>query len=124
VLKAGETVAITPDGPKGPRQRMQPSAIDIARMSGAKLVPVTAAATNSKILGTWDHLQIPKPFGRGVVWIAPAVDVPRKASTEGFEALRQSIEDRLNTMTQELDREFGLTTPEPAALPVDVESTP
>ncbi|HEY9079220.1 lysophospholipid acyltransferase family protein [Magnetovibrio sp.] len=117
-LKSGETVAITPDGPKGPRQRMQSSAIDIARMSGAKLVPVTAASTNGKILGTWDRLQIPKPFGRGVVWIDAPIEVPRKASEDDFEALRQSVEDRLNTMTRELDREFGFETPEPAELPI------
>jgi len=117
-LKSGETVAITPDGPKGPRQRMQPSAIDIARMSGAKLVPVSAASSNSKILGTWDRLQIPKPFGRGVIWADAAIDVPRKASDDDFETLRQSVEDRLNAMTQELDREFGLQTPSPADLPI------
>ncbi len=117
-LKSGEIVAITPDGPKGPRQRMQPSAIDIARMSGAKLAPVSAASSNSKILGTWDRLQIPKPFGRGVIWIDAAIDVPRKASEDDFEALRQSVEDRLNAMTQELDREFGLQTPSPADLPI------
>jgi len=117
-LKSGETVAITPDGPKGPRQRMQSSAIDIARMSGAKLVPVSAVSTNGKILNTWDRLQIPKPFGRGVVWIDAPIDVPRKASEDDFEALRQSVEDRLNAMTQELDQEFGFETPAPAELPI------
>lgn len=115
-LKAGETVAITPDGPKGPRQRMQSSAIDIARMSGAKLVPVCAVSTATKNLNTWDRLQVPKLFGRGVVYFAPAIDVPRKATDEEFEALRQDVEGRLNTITRELDQEFGLDTPAPAAL--------
>lgn len=123
-LKAGEAVAITPDGPKGPRQRMQASAIDIARMSGAKLIPVTAASSASKILGTWDRLQIPTPFSRGVVSIAPPVDVPRKASAEDYEALRQSFEERLNTITRDLDAEFGLQTPAPAELSVQGEHTP
>ena len=123
VLKAGETVAITPDGPKGPRQRMQSSAIDIARMSGAKLVPVSAVSSASKRLNTWDRLQIPKPFGRGVVWLAPAIDVPRKANGETFEALRQEVEDQLNAMTRELDQEFGFATPEPAVLLEDKEAS-
>jgi len=117
-LKSGETVAITPDGPKGPRQRLQSSPIDIARMSGAKLVLVTATSSNSKILNTWDRLQIPKPFGRGVIWADAAIDVPRKASNDELEALRQSVEDRLNAMMQELDREFGFETPPPAELPI------
>lgn len=117
VLKSGETIAITPDGPKGPRQRMQSSAIDIARMSGAKLIPVSAVSTSRKILNTWDRLQIPKPFGGGVVWIDEPIDIPRKASADEFEALRQNLEDRLNAMTVELDREFGFETPEPAEVP-------
>jgi len=116
-LKAGQTVAITPDGPKGPRQRMQSSAIDIARMSGAKLVLVSATSSSKKILGTWDRLQIPTPFGRGVVWAGLPIDVPRKADEPTLEALRQSVEDRLNAMTRELDSEFGFETPQPAELP-------
>ena len=117
-LKNGEAVAITPDGPKGPRQRMQMGAIDIARMSGAKLIPVTAAASGSKVLGTWDRLQIPKPFSRGVVQFGPAMDVPRKGSEDELDALRQDFEDRLNAMTRALDAEFGRETPEPAVLPL------
>jgi len=122
-LKAGEIVAITPDGPKGPRQRMQPSAIDIARLSGAKLIPVTATSTAKKVLGTWDRLQIPTPFGRGVVWIDPPIDVPRKADAQELETLRQTVEDRLNTMTRELDEEFGFETPLPAEVPKTAEPT-
>jgi len=117
VLKAGQTVAITPDGPKGPRQRMQSSAIDIARMSGAKLIPVTATSTAKKVLGTWDRLQIPTPFGRGVVRIGLPIDVPRKANAQALETLRQTVEDQLNAMTRELDSEFGFETPQPAELP-------
>jgi len=113
VLRSGQTVGITPDGPKGPRQRLQVSALDIARMSGARLVPVTAASRNNKILATWDRLQIPKLFGHHIIWIDAAVEVPRKSTPEDREQLRQDLENRLNTMTRTLDREFGLDTPEP-----------
>lgn len=117
LLKAGGVCAITPDGPKGPRQRMQMSAIDIARMSGARLVPVTNSTNRAKVLGTWDEMIVPLPFGRGLFAVGEPIGVPRKASAEELEAIRQQMEDTLNAMTRDLDEELGHPTPEPAPLP-------
>lgn len=119
LLKAGELVSITPDGPKGPRQRMQSSAIDIARLAGgAYLVPVSNSVTKAKILGTWDKMQFPLPFGGGIFQVGTPVYVPRKAEAQDFEAIRQHVEDALNSMTRELDTLCGQNTPEPAPLPL------
>lgn len=115
ILKSGGIGAITPDGPKGPRQRMQMGAIDLARLAGgAYIVPVSNSTTRAKILRTWDRMQLPLPFGRGVFQIGQPIEVPRKASAEEFEAIRKNVEDTLNTMTQALDAECGQVTPEPA----------
>lgn len=115
ILKSGGIGAITPDGPKGPRQRMQMGAIDLARLAGgAYIVPVSNSTTRAKILRTWDHMQFPLPFGRGVFQVGHPIEVPRKADAETFEAIRQNVEDALNAMTQALDAECGQVTPEPA----------
>ncbi|MBF0249526.1 MAG: lysophospholipid acyltransferase family protein [Alphaproteobacteria bacterium] len=116
VLKDGGVIGITPDGPKGPRQRMQKSAIDMARMTGAMLVPVSNATTRCKWLGTWDRMVLPLPFGRGVFAFGEAMEIPRKASDEEFERIRAAFEDRLNALTRQLDAECGQTTPDPAPL--------
>lgn len=117
-LKAGGIGAITPDGPKGPRQRMQMGAIDLARLAGgAYLVPVSNSTTRAKILGNWDRMQVPLPFGRGVFEVGAPVEVPRKASAEEFEAIRLQMEDTLNAMTRSLDAECGQETPEPDVEP-------
>lgn len=113
ILKSGGVGSITPDGPKGPRQRMQMSAIDIARLSGASIVPVTNSTTRAKVLRSWDQMLVPLPFGRGVFQIGTPVEVPRKGSAEDFEVVRQTVEDALNTMTRALDAECGQETPEP-----------
>lgn len=117
LLKAGKICSITPDGPRGPRQRMQQGALDIARLSGAALIPVSSSGTHMKILGTWDKMQLPLPFGRGALMFGEPVDVPRKADAQELEAIRQSMEQTLNTMTRDLDQEFGQITPDPAPLP-------
>lgn len=119
ILKSGGIGAITPDGPKGPRQRMQMSAIELARLAGgAYLVPVSNSTTRAKVLNSWDRMLVPLPFGRGVFQAGAPIEVPRKASAEEFEAIRKQVEDTLNAMTKALDAECGQETPEPAVEPM------
>lgn len=40
-LKQGNDAAITPDGPRGPRETVQPGVIAAARLSGVPILPVT-----------------------------------------------------------------------------------
>ena len=118
ILKSGGIGAITPDGPKGPRQRMQMGAIDLVRLAGGGyLIPVSSSATRAQVLNTWDRMQFPLPFGGGVFHFGTPVEIPRKASDEELEAIRQHFEDTLNTMTRALDAECGQETPEPAPMP-------
>lgn len=114
ILKAGGIVAITPDGPRGPRGRMQKSAIDLARLSGAVLIPVSNSFKPFKMLNTWDRMLVPVPFSSGIFKAGEAIEVPRKATEEELEAIRQQVEDQLNALTFELDLETGVPTPEPA----------
>ncbi|MCI0567263.1 MAG: lysophospholipid acyltransferase family protein [Acidobacteria bacterium] len=44
-LKRGDDAAFTPDGPRGPRETVQPGVIAAARLSGAAIVPVTFACS-------------------------------------------------------------------------------
>lgn len=115
ILKSGGVCAITPDGPKGPRQRMQMSAIDLARLSGAALIPVTNSTSRAKVLKTWDRMQVPLPFGRGIFVIGEAVKIPREVSANEREVVRKRVEETLNAMTRELDIECGQTTPDTAS---------
>ncbi len=63
-LEAGGTVAMTPDGPRGPRREMKPGILAAAARSGAQLIPVHAEADRSWRLRSWDRFMIPKPFAR------------------------------------------------------------
>ncbi len=46
--RQGYDVAITPDGPRGPRHVAQPGAIELARLSGLPIVPVAFGASKKK----------------------------------------------------------------------------
>lgn len=117
VLREGDCVAITPDGPRGPRMRAAKGVVALARMTGAPILPATYSATRRKIVGSWDRFLLPLPFGRGVaIWGEP-ITVPADADDAELERLRRQVEDTLIALTAEADRQCGQDTVQPAALP-------
>src|SRR5690606_32750740 len=54
LARDGETLLITPDGPRGPLQEMQLGALEVARLTGLPLVPFSAATRHGKKLNSWD----------------------------------------------------------------------
>ena len=113
-LKAGGYVGITPDGPRGPRMRASPGIVDLARLSGAAVVPAAHATSRRRVLSSWDRFVVALPFSRGVfIWGAP-LEVPRDADAEACERLRLTLEERLIAVTAEADRLVGQTAIEPA----------
>jgi lysophospholipid acyltransferase (LPLAT)-like uncharacterized protein len=114
-IRAGGSICMTPDGPRGPRMRANLGIIALAKMSGVPIYPVSYSTSRGKILGTWDRFFIPYPFGRGVIVIGEPVEVPDDADHDMLEALRLELETRLNAATAEADRLCGRATVQPAA---------
>ncbi len=84
--RAGEA-AITPDGPRGPAERVKPGAVAAAQRAGAVLLPITASPSRAWWFESWDRFCLPQPFARiDVVYGAPFT------VAEGKDALRQGIE--------------------------------
>jgi len=76
----GHDLAITPDGPRGPRYVVQEGVISTAQLTGLPIVPV-AYRLNWKICAkSWDGFQVPLPFTRCDVITGPALRVPREAT--------------------------------------------
>ncbi|MBF0269750.1 MAG: lysophospholipid acyltransferase family protein [Alphaproteobacteria bacterium] len=122
-IKEGGCVGITPDGPKGPRMRCSDGVINIARLSGVPILPVTYSAAPSRFMNTWDRFLLPRPFGKGIVFVwGEPVEVPRDADKDQIAALNQLLEDRLNVISAEADRRMGLVPIEPA--PLNNEASP
>jgi lysophospholipid acyltransferase (LPLAT)-like uncharacterized protein len=78
LLAGGDHIAITPDGPRGPRRVAAPGVAQLAAMSGAPVLPCAAQTTRRWVLRTWDRMVVPKPFGRGVVVCLPTIGVSRE----------------------------------------------
>jgi lysophospholipid acyltransferase (LPLAT)-like uncharacterized protein len=70
-------LVMVPDGPKGPPRRAKPGVATLARLVRAPVVPITWVCDRSWRLGSWDRLEIPKPFARVAVAVGPPQAVPR-----------------------------------------------
>jgi len=73
MAKKGHPLGITPDGPKGPAEVVQPGAVQLAKKSGLPLRAVCYATKRHWRVNSWDKFYIPKPFTRGVFVIGEAV---------------------------------------------------
>ena len=85
-LKAGDDIAVTPDGPRGPRHKFAAGAVIAAQRSGAPILPTAAHIDRFWQLSSWDGFMIPKPFARiTIAYGTPtfvAADSPRDAAEE------------------------------------------
>ncbi|MBE7219156.1 MAG: lysophospholipid acyltransferase family protein, partial [Caulobacteraceae bacterium] len=71
-LRAGNGVAVTPDGPRGPPEKMTDGPAMLARLSASPTLLVGLAARPCIRLDTWDRAVLPLPFARGaIVWDGP-----------------------------------------------------
>jgi hypothetical protein len=95
----GYDLAITPDGPRGPRYVIQPGAIALAQLTGCPVIPSCYRAHWKVCLRSWDRFQIPLPFSRVDMRFGEPLFVPRDASEGERERLRLALEERLLAMT-------------------------
>ena len=106
-LGEGGGLAITPDGPRGPAQRMAEGAPLLAKLSGASVLLVGLACSSSIRLKSWDETVLPLPFGQGViVWEGPYL-VPPDADRAALEAVRLDWETTLSRITAEAEAALG-----------------
>jgi len=113
-IRAGGCVVITPDGPRGPRQRLGEGPLRLARATGAPIMPCTFAVARRKQFDSWDRFVLPKLFGKGLILWGTPVNIPAETSHDGLEQYRLRIETEMNTLLVEADMAFGHDAVDPA----------
>lgn len=106
-VEDGCDVGLTPDGPKGPRRRVQPGVVAVARFTGLPIIPVGFSAIPARRLRTWDGTLIPRFFSRGLFLYGTPVTVPRDADDDEQERRRLALEAELDRVTDLADTRLG-----------------
>lgn len=94
-LRAGRSVAFTPDGPRGPRRELKPGVVVAAQRGPGVILPLHAEAASAWRLGSWDRFMVPKPFSRvRIVYGTPFEVAPGEAGfEEGLSAARTALDE-------------------------------
>jgi lysophospholipid acyltransferase (LPLAT)-like uncharacterized protein len=95
----GYDLAITPDGPRGPRYVVQEGVMSLAQITGLPILPASFHLAWKIEVKSWDRFQIPLPFSRCEVNIGKPIRVPTEASDAQREALRQQLEAELRALS-------------------------
>jgi len=107
-IRAGYSIGIATDGPRGPARVASTVPLVWARASGKRIFVVSFGARRVIRFPTWDRMMLPAPWTRGVLMCREwDQDVPRKASEEETESLRVKLEVALNEVTDASDRAAG-----------------
>ncbi len=94
-IEAGYIMAITPDGPRGPRYSISPGVVKLAQITGGLILPIHVTYSSYWQLKTWDGFMIPKPFSRIHITFDVLHEVPATVVAETFENARIHLEQML-----------------------------
>lgn len=98
---------ITPDGPRGPAERVKPGLVWLASRTGRPVVPVATAASRGWKLNSWDGFRIPAPFAHVIMGYGEPLTVPPDLDEGAAEAWRERLECALQAITRDVARRAG-----------------
>ena len=100
-IERGYSIAITPDGPRGPVYQIRDGIIHLAQITGRPIIP-TSNTIHWKIrLRSWDRFQIPLPFAWGECYCGQPLWVPREASKSDREEIRAKLQSLMLAITKD-----------------------
>jgi lysophospholipid acyltransferase (LPLAT)-like uncharacterized protein len=119
VSRKGKHLAITPDGPRGPRRCVNGAVAAVAAKTGLPIVPAGFAFRRPWRMKSWDKFAIPVPWSLCTLVTAPAITVSPDASREELESARRHLEIMMRWAIEAAEHEAeGLPwppLPEPAS---------
>ena len=108
-LKLGESIAITPDGPKGPKEKVKEGIIKLAQMTNTPIIPLVWVTRKYKIINSWDNFVLPHPFSKGIYSFGKPIYIEKKISINKFELERQNLENEIKRLTKILESRLNRT---------------
>jgi len=100
LVRAGCPAGFAIDGPRGPRYEAKMGSVLLAKKTGSPMLPFTLTAKAFWEVKSWDRTQIPKPFTRARVTIAPPINVAADADDDELAAKRNELQQSLDAVTQ------------------------
>ena len=100
-IHSKEYIGITPDGPRGPKEKVSEGIIKIAKASQVPIIPIGFWSSKNFSLDSWDSFLITLPFSKcSFVW-GEAIKIPKKLNDNEIEKYQKILEERINNCIKE-----------------------
>jgi len=103
-VRAGRSAGFSVDGPRGPLYVAKPGALLLAAKTGAHILPFSLSLERCWRLRSWDRIEIPKPFTRGVAVLGTPLAIASGTDPGELDRLQQALEEVRARADAELTR--------------------
>lgn len=110
-------LAITADGPRGPRHELKDGVVFLASRSGLAIVPIGIAHDQPWRARSWDRFQLPRPFARAVIVAGTEIVVPPNIDRDEIELYRQKVQTEMERLESQAESYLAGNQPDADATP-------
>jgi lysophospholipid acyltransferase (LPLAT)-like uncharacterized protein len=103
----GRHLALTPDGPRGPAERMKDGAYYVAARTGRRVVPIGFGVRSAWVLRSWDRFRVPRPFARICVSHGAPIAFDPPQDDGAVARARAVLDEALGALTREARERVG-----------------
>ena len=108
ILAKKQAIAITPDGPRGPRYKMKSGALWFSASSKAPIIPLHIQSSHQWVFNSWDKHSFPKPFSKIHVRFGDPIYLERSDVEEDIDKVMAKVEqgmmDNVNIVQHALNK--------------------
>ena len=96
LLKSGNSIVMTPDGPRGPAKVIKNGALILSNRTSMPIIPVRIRSTRKKILAnSWDRFEIPLPFSTCEITFGDKFYYPEYLNEPALSEFKQRIAEQM-----------------------------
>lgn len=98
------SVAVTPDGPRGPVHKFKAGAVITAKKSGIPLILLGIGFKKKKLFNSWDRFQVPYFFTKANAFYSEPIYIDKNLSYDETSSIILSCEEKLIELQNEAER--------------------
>lgn len=102
--KNGYSIAITPDGPRGPERKFKAGAVITAKKTRVPIILMSVGIKSKKRLRSWDKFQVPNPFTKVKIIYSDPIYVDENLSYDETSKVIEECEQKLNELQKEAEK--------------------
>lgn len=109
-LKEGSSIGIMVDGPRGPKGKVKDGIINIAKLSGVPIIPVSWQSRQKTFVkfNSWDSFQIPFGPCKTIALFGEPIYVPKDATKQEMQDLCVKIEQAMDKTEKDLNENYNV----------------